>query len=263
LDGTLLNSHAAVSLENLDAITELTKRGVHVVPATGRTLAEIPAAVLEHPDIRYILCANGAVVFDRQSDWRHKACLSAATMQRILAVLDHYDVHVDVRHNGVCFADGDIDHEAVYDTYNVCEPHRVVIRRHAAFRTAFSAFIRSLDDVEVTVGFFRSEADRVACRAELESIDGIYVTSVAPYNLEIMSADAGKGNALYALADALGINRADTIAVGDSHNDENILRAAGLGLAVANACDSLKVIADAVICQNDDHILPYILNTYL
>ena len=64
------------------------------------------------------------------------------------------------------------------------------------------------------------------------------------------------------LADLLGIDYSDTISAGDSNNDLTITQAAGLGLAVSNACDSLKEVADEIICSNDEHIVSYILNHY-
>ena len=47
LDGTLLNSRSEISGENLCAIHALSKRGIHFVPSTGRTLSELPAEINE------------------------------------------------------------------------------------------------------------------------------------------------------------------------------------------------------------------------
>ena len=54
LDGTLLNSNSEVSAENLEAIRKLAEKGVFFVPATGRSLSEIPKAIAYIPEIRYI-----------------------------------------------------------------------------------------------------------------------------------------------------------------------------------------------------------------
>ena len=82
------------------------------------------------------------------------------------------------------------------------------------------------------------------------------------YNLEIMNIDAGKGNALYALCDLVGVAYEDTISIGDSDNDSSVTKAAGLGLAMENACDALKAIADEIICTNEEHAAVYVLNHY-
>ena len=83
------------------------------------------------------------------------------------------------------------------------------------------------------------------------------------YNLEIMSTKAGKGNALSALADMLKIQRSKTISIGDSGNDITSIESAGLGLAVSNATDSLKAVADDIICSNEEHIVAYVLENFV
>ena len=65
------------------------------------------------------------------------------------------------------------------------------------------------------------------------------------------------------LADMLGVDRKDTIAVGDSTNDSEAIKDAGLGLAMENACDELKQIADEIVCNNKEHVARYILENYI
>ena len=59
LDGTLLNSEFHVSQENKNAIKELSEKGIHFVPCTGRTLSEM-REVANIPEVRYIIYSSGA-----------------------------------------------------------------------------------------------------------------------------------------------------------------------------------------------------------
>ena len=68
---------------------------------------------------------------------------------------------------------------------------------------------------------------------------------------------------LLALAEALGISQEETIGVGDTTNDMNLIQLAGLGLAMDNAYQELKDAADAVICSNKEHAIKYILEHYI
>ena len=77
------------------------------------------------------------------------------------------------------------------------------------------------------------------------------------------ASSAGKGNALLLLAELLGVDRNATIAVGDSTNDCTMVETAGLGLAMDNAVPKLKAVADAVVCNNRDHVVKYILEHYI
>ena len=66
LDGTLLDSNKVFSDYSRQVIAEALRRGVVVLPATGRPASGIPREVMEFPGIRYALTSNGARVLDMQ-----------------------------------------------------------------------------------------------------------------------------------------------------------------------------------------------------
>ncbi len=263
LDGTLLNGQSEISSENLRAIDELTRRGIHFVPSTGRTFSELPKEIVSNPAIRYVIHSNGAVVLDRQTNQRSLTCIPNETTKQILDVLNSYETHITVRQDGNCFVDAALTDETSYDYYNVCEPHRVVVRKFAKYLDDLKVFCYQAEDVEVVSAFFHDVSKIADCRKQIEELGNLRVVAVDKYNLEIMNIHAGKGNALRALADMAGVDIADTISIGDSDNDESMIRAAGFGLAVSNAWESLKAAADAVICSNEEHVLDYVLAHYL
>lgn len=262
LDGTLLNSNAQVSRENLLAISELSKNGVHFVPSTGRTFSEIPPELRDNPDIRYVIYSNGAVVFDKMSEKRIINGISGNDRQFVLDELAFFDCHLTVRHNGECFVDSEFQTKAWWDYYNLCEAHRVVVRDYAAYLPNFKECCRSMNNIEVFSVFFHNNDDKIAFSNLLKAHKSLRSVEGAEHNLEIMSASAGKGNALRDLAQMLGIDIADTISIGDSDNDCSIIQAAGCGLAVSNAVDSLKSVADDIVCSNDEHVADYILSRF-
>ena len=262
LDGTLLNDKSEISKENLLAIDELVKRGIHFVPSTGRTFSEIPDEIKKNQSIHYMICANGAVVFDRHKNQRIVTGMSNKIVNQILDVLSPYEVHLTIRYQDSSYVDKEYVSEKAYDYYNVCDAHRVVLNGFGVYQDNFLELCRKADDVEVLSTFFHNYDEMMACKEKIEQLGGLRITGVSEYNLEIMNQDAGKGNALRWLAKANDIAQADTISVGDSDNDVSIIEAAGLGLAVSNACDSLKEVADNIICSNEEHIVPYILSHY-
>ena len=70
--------------------------------------------------------------------------------------------------------------------------------------------------------------------------------------MEINQGHANKGEALLALAKHLGIEREQTLAFGDGLNDLSMLKEAGVGVAMANACDEAKALADWVTLSCDE-----------
>jgi hydroxymethylpyrimidine pyrophosphatase-like HAD family hydrolase len=67
-----------------------------------------------------------------------------------------------------------------------------------------------------------------------------------------MSEGVTKGNALKDLAEILKIKREEIIAIGDNHNDISMLEYAGYAIAVGNAEQVVKDIADLVTVSNDE-----------
>ena len=262
LDGTLLDNRAEISHENLEAIKELLKRDVFFVPSTGRTFSEIPEALRNNPDIRYVIYSNGAVVFDKQTGKRILNCIPKRICREILDVLNTYETHITFRYDGQCFVDATLQSEEDFEYYNIIEAHRVVVRNYAVYMDDFKKISYSRDNVEVFSVFFHNLDDKIACKNYFTQMGSLRVVEASEYNLEIININAGKGNALHSLADMLGVSYSDTISIGDSDNDSSIIQAAGLGLAVSNACSSLKELANEIICSNEEHVIRYVLSHY-
>ena len=80
-------------------------------------------------------------------------------------------------------------------------------------------------------------------RRRLEAFEGLYVTSSVPRYIEISHGSVCKRNALEWLAGKLDIPRQQIAAFGDGENDLEMIRYAGLGVAMGNAVELLKQAA--------------------
>ena len=89
------------------------------------------------------------------------------------------------------------------------------------------------------------------------------MTSSVPFNIEINSARATKGRALESLCALLGIDPADTLAFGDGTNDVSLLRAAGCGVAMANASAEVRAAADRVTLSNNESGVAAVIEEFL
>ena len=74
-----------------------------------------------------------------------------------------------------------------------------------------------------------------------------------PIFLEVMTKGVGKGPGILWLADKLGIPHEQTMAFGDSMNDESMIRMCGAGVAMCNGLDYIKEIADYVTEEDNNH----------
>ncbi len=76
---------------------------------------------------------------------------------------------------------------------------------------------------------------------------------------EILPKGISKGSILPKLAAHLGIDPKKTVAIGDYNNDIPMLRAAAVGVAVANACPEAKAAADYVTASNEEHAIARVI----
>ena len=71
--------------------------------------------------------------------------------------------------------------------------------------------------------------------------------------MDINIKNTNKATAVRDLAKYLGIELAETICIGDNENDIEMIKKAGVGIAMANACDELLEVCDHVTTSNDEY----------
>ncbi len=91
----------------------------------------------------------------------------------------------------------------------------------------------------------------------------LVITTSIVNNIEINSREATKGVALEKLAAYLGIPLESTMAFGDDTNDISMLEAAGIGVAMGNACEAVKRSSDFVTRDCDENGVAYAINHFL
>ena len=264
LDGTLLNKEQIVSMENLCAISEIKRLGVEFVPTTGRGMNEIDLSLINSPDIRYIITSNGAVVFDKHVG---KPILTSYIPKDVvclmLEALRAYNVFIVVHEGGKTYFDKNKYNPEFLNICGVDPYYGYIIGKHAEAVEDFESFLLSSDEMELICLFFEMDEGVRSCKQIFEDSGKLCAVCPSPNYLEVYSYDAGKGKTLVAFANNLGVDIEDVIAVGDSNNDYSMIEKAGLGLAVANACDALKELADQTICDNSEHIAKYVLENFI
>lgn len=263
LDGTLLDTNMTLSDENRRALTILSEKGVQTVVNSGRTLTEIPDCIRTHPAFRYIIHSNGSVILDQKTKTRYTECMSRALSDRVLNILREYDTLITLHVRGDSYIDARYYNDTSFLHYQTGDYFREHLYATNKPLENFSVFSRTCDEIEMIFVLFHDDRELELCRERLLATGETTVVSSAPHDLEIFSKKAGKGNALLRLADLLGVDSGATLAIGDTENDAEMLRKAGLGVAIRNACTLLKNEADTVAdCSNDEHIAQYLLQVY-
>ena len=254
LDGTFVDDRKQLIDENVQAFAECAERGIHIVPTTGRTIIGIPEEIKNLPGVRYAITSNGATVFDLQSGKVISSCLmSAETVLRIMELArdSEDDIMYDAYVDGVGYTK-----QEFWDNLLHYVPNPAVLDLVRKTRKAVPdniEHIRKLGvDIEKINLFFVTEEARVRMRKVLAEIPEILVSSSLPNNLEINAAGAHKGGALLRLAELLGIRQEETMAFGDGENDISMIRMSGFGVAMENAGENVKSVADHITVTNNE-----------
>ena len=264
LDGTLLRRDMSVSEENKKAIKEMADRGVSFVASSGRAHSGLPREVVECDDIRYLVSSNGAVIYDKKTAKNVVTkYMPEDIAEKMFSIVCEYDVSIFCHTNGDMHVDRELVEKKNYDYYNINSYYSGFIEATGIFVESTRNHAREVGNLEMITVFFHSEEELEECQKRILETGNYKVVSSCAFNIEIFYEKSGKGSALLALANQLGIPIEETIAVGDSTNDMPMIVTAGLGLATENAFPELKEAADEVICHYNDHIADYILKHYI
>ena len=251
LDGTLLTTDKHLTERNLAALRRASEQGIWIVPVTGRIFLGLPQAVLDWPFLKFAILSNGAAVYDVESD--RMLCRAEIPLKQaveIMAWLDGQPLIYD------CYMEGrGYMTEAMWRQIEVYAASPIVVDYMKSIRTPvpeLKAHIRAHgSDIQKIQAFCRDEDTQ---RRLLRHIPfpGIAVSSSVPRNVEINHESATKGRALLALAEHLGLRREQTMAFGDGLNDITMIESAGIGVAMGNAVDAVKRVADEITATNDE-----------
>ena len=258
LDDTLLRPDLTISHRTRNAIRKAEAAGITVVLASGR----VPSVIRHFAGILgmnrrkdYVICNNGTII--QESDTGNIVSEVRIEPKTALAAFDLA--------------------EAEDFLVQIYEDDVMYVSRHNEF-TGYDQKLTGLR--QVVVENFRAmvgggvhnllfPGDPVLL-APLESLFRTYLGgditlfTSKPYFLELLPANTDKGTALAKVASLLGIEREEVVAIGDSMNDEAMIRWAGTGIAMANADERIKNIANLVTERtNDDDGVAEVIEKYV
>ncbi len=251
IDDTLLAHDGSLPKANREALRKLHEEGITIVFCSGRSdlsIRTIAQGILEPDDDEYYIAFNGALIVTAGT--RTTVARRFVTMTAIGVLADY------ARDHGL--------HLQGYSGDDfVVNAGSVVADRYAeATKTRYQVsddLTAALPEGSPKLLFIGENAHLTRHRAAIASLNETlpaehrFVTMFSkPHYLEIVATGVHKGNALVRLAGILGIRHEETLAVGDGENDAEMIRAAGTGVAVANAHDAARAAADEVLASSAD-----------
>lgn len=251
IDDTLVNTAKQVTPRVKAALQEATAQGVKVVLTTGRPLPGVQEYLdelgLNHQDDQYAITYNGGVVQTTNGEELGGKELAYSDYLRLREVADELGAYLQVETIDAAYTSAkEINYWASRENFLIKMP----------------LIIKPVDEMDpndhyVKLMFIGDEADidswRDALPADVK--EAYYIVKSTPQHLEFMHKDATKGSGLLTLAAKLGIDRSETMALGDQQNDVTMIEVAGLGVAMGNAVPEVKAVADVeTTTQNADGV---------
>lgn len=253
MDGTLLDGDGQVPSDLWPLLDEMRSRGVVFAPASGRQYATLERTFAAHSQGMVFIAENGTYVV------RDGAEISSDTLEAgvVVSIVETLRTR------------SDLDLGVV-----VCGKRSVYVERNdPAFRAEADKYYARLevlpdvldyeDDV-LKVAVYDFESSATGAGPALEKFARSHQVVVSGQHwVDVMNRGVDKGQALRRLQEALGVTRDQTVAFGDYLNDKELLEAAGISYAMANAHPDIKKVARFEAPANTDDGVVRVVRTLL
>lgn len=258
IDGTLTNSKKEITPATKEALIKIQEQGVYVAIASGRPtpgtrkvaeeleLSRFGNFVLSFNGGRVINCKTKEVVLDKTISAEMAGVLCEEAIKHGVGILT-YD-------NEYALAGTEVDEYMELEArINSIEMKQV---------GNFKDYV----DFPVNKCLMTGKPERMAeLEKELkEKYAGkLNIFRSEPFFLELMPKGIDKAAVLKNFLPFLGITRDEVICCGDGYNDKTMIEFAGLGVAMANARDEVREVADYVTKSNDEDGIVQVIEKFI
>ncbi|GGP06990.1 Cof-type HAD-IIB family hydrolase [Oceanobacillus neutriphilus] len=221
MDGTLLTPELEVSKRNKEAIQEALNQGIQVILSTGRGFHGCYPYAKELNLQTFLITANGGEVWTIEKELLRRKLLANNIVEKLYAVTEEIGIRKWMISTEKVFYDDEIVNIHDYQ---------------------WLKFGCASED--------QGKLNEVKRR--LAGFSGLELTNSLPTNIEINPEGVSKANALDFLCERTGISMKEVMAVGDSLNDVKMIQEAAVGIAMGNAQEKIKEVADAITSSNTE-----------
>ncbi|MBR4904966.1 MAG: HAD family phosphatase [Selenomonadaceae bacterium] len=245
IDGTLLMPGKNISAKNIEAVHKMIKAGVKVVIATGRMYrAALPIAAqlgVPVPIISY----NGALIKSSTGEVIHAKYMDTKNILALIKFFEERDWHLQSYSDDVLYVPKRNDAVKFYETMQNIE----------AVEVGWDGLRERAKNVPKLLSISANPDETLTRMFEVQKVFGgqVEITRSAPPFVEFMSLGVTKAGAIKILADKLGIDNSEILAIGDSDNDLQMITTAGCGVAMGNAVPAVLEACPRITdtCEND------------
>jgi Cof subfamily protein (haloacid dehalogenase superfamily) len=273
MDGTLVSSNHKISEANKKAIKKAQAAGHIVMICSGRPHDGLIVTLSEEgfSDLP-ISGSNGAVTLIH-GEIIHHVSMNPKSAEKLYDWLDDHEYPFKIYTDQGIYGPETFFQRARYEfTENkpVDKPHFSDLATMEEYTNKFPVtYTKKFAEIPESAKIFKffmmtpNMEKKAAAQEFAKLVGGLTITSSYEDNVELSDEMAHKGTGLSAIAKHFNISMENTVAMGDNYNDSGMLEAAGLAVAMGNAEDGIKKIADVVTLTNDDDGVAHAINKYI
>lgn len=250
MDGTTLDDARQISDENIEALRKAVEAGHEVIVTTGRPAASAKMLLhsygLDRIGCRYVIAFNGGMILDcKTGEVIFSQTMPLEQVKELVFQARKAGVYLQTYEGDAVLAERDDENLEQYTKKTGMRPKPVPDLAEALCEEPCKVLIIDLHDQKPLLAFAGQIEEWARDKADM-------YFSCAEY-MEIVPKGICKGKALLGFCKKYGIPVEQTVAVGDENNDISMIRAAGVGCAVANALEHVKAEADYVTERDNNH----------
>ena len=252
LDGTLLSDNHIISDTNKDVLFKLKEKGVKVFLATGRSF---DAMKEYHKELKLdtpAICYNGAKIVEPNGEFKEYPIRDKA-LKTLIDIAHETKTHLNIYQHEIWYSENIENEETeLYIHISGLTPHKADFNN---LKELFSTKILYIGDHEKLLCLEKEIKNRLG--------DQVFTTFSKTFFLEVLYGDVNKGSTMEKIMENEGISLDEVIAFGDGLNDIEMLKMAGVGVAMKKSFPELIEIADEVTTSNNESGVGEFLKRYL
>lgn len=246
IDGTIYTPENGIKQEVKTCIKKLADNNIYVAIATGRSYGSAKA-IADKIGIKCpLICYQGGLVNSYEGKILDVKYLNQNIAREIISDFRKRKIHLNVYIEDKLYVEDDNQY----------------IKDYIGDKGIDYTLVESFDELDFTklnkmlaINYNTKVIDELIKELS-EKYPQIYVVKSFDYFCEIANKEATKGNAIKFLANHLGFSEKEVLAIGDQNNDIEMVKTAGIGIAMANGTEEIKAAADYVTdsVQNDGFV---------